>query len=478
VREPPVSQELCALGVRELGTLYRQRRLSPVEVVQATVARIRKVDSDVNAYCAVMEESAMLAARAAEAQLMAGIDLGPLHGVPTSIKDNIHVRGTRTTAGSKSLSGAPLEDADAAVVSRLRQAGAIVIGRVNCDEFATGNPEPGDLKLVQNPRKWGHRTGGSSSGSAAAVASGTSVLSIGTDTGGSVRHPASLCGVVGLRPTHGLVSMRGVIPFSEAMDVAGPLARSTADIGAGLIAMAGNEPDDPYSILAPQPKLWDGTLSGLRMGFPTNPMYRRGQSEVMVHLDIAKAALVDLGMTPKELDLPRAEETIDVSTTLMLPDLVESVMKHAPAGSVFGRDLSRRLQQAREVGISRYVRAQTARTELRQDWLRVFQAIDVLVLPANLAAAPRHEDQSIAIEGQETEFRIVTSGTNRAASLTGFPALTLPIGATSDGLPVGLQLVGRPLSEALLLAVGHALEGAVGNLPEAFGIDPVGVPRN
>ena len=246
------NSELCAMGVCDLARLYRERQLSPAEVVRATIDRIERLNPELNAYIAVLSDSAMAAARAAEAQLAAGIDLGPLHGVPVSVKDIIGVKGTRTTAASRVLIDAPLDAEDATVVRRLRAAGAIVVGKVNLHEFAFGDPDPdGPFGNVQNPRKVGHQSGGSSSGSGAATAGGLGVVSLGTDTGGSIRHPASACGVVGLKPTYGLVPVHGVVPLSAHLDHVGPLGRSVADVAAGLAAIAGPDPQDPYSVEAP-----------------------------------------------------------------------------------------------------------------------------------------------------------------------------------------------------------------------------------
>ncbi len=206
--------ELCSLGVAELGARYRGGSLSPVELTRAVLDRIERLNPDLNAFLVVTRDAAMAAAGAAEAQLRAGIDLGPLHGVPFSVKDIIDVVGLRTTAGSKVLLDGPVQEEDAPVVRRLRSAGAILIGKTNLHEFAYGAPDPeGPFGSVQNPRAIGRQSGSSSSGSAAAVAAGMGVFSVGTDTGGSVRHPASVCGVVGLKPTYGLVSLRGVVPL-------------------------------------------------------------------------------------------------------------------------------------------------------------------------------------------------------------------------------------------------------------------------
>ena len=227
--------ELCSLGVLDLAAAYRLGELSPVDAVQAHLNRCERLNPVLNAYLVLMRDSAMEAARAAEALFRAGTDLGLLQGVPVSVKDLIRVQGTRTTAGSRVLLEAPVDQSDAWVVRRLRAAGAIIIGKTNLHEFAIGDPDPkGPFGLVQNPRRIGCHPGSSSSGAGAAVAAGLGVVGIGTDTGGSVRIPASLCGAVGLKPTAGRISLEGIIPLSWTLDSVGPLARRVKDVAVAL----------------------------------------------------------------------------------------------------------------------------------------------------------------------------------------------------------------------------------------------------
>lgn len=473
----------CELGVNELGRLYRRGELSPVEATRAVLDRITRLNPELNAYLTVLEEQALAAARAAELQFGAGIDLGPLQGIPVSVKDNIRVKSARTTAASRVLLDAPIDECDAPVVRRLRAAGAVLVGKTNLHEFANGAPDPeGPFGNVQNPRRIGHHAGISSSGSGAAVAAGLGVVSLGTDTGGSIRHPASVCGVVGLKPTYGLVPTRGVIPVSVHLDVVGPLGRSVADVAAGLGAIAGHDPADPSSALV-APDDYVGALGrdvrGLRLGLPSNRCFHFGRPEALALLERARASLAGLGLAPTPVELPLAEETLrrteppyDITTLIFSVDLLASHERYSGREGLYGRHLRERLQVGREISATQYARAREKQAEIRRRWLGVFEHVDLLVLPANVAGAPPHGSSTIEVDGTEYPAPVVTAGFNRPASLTGFPALVLPVGETPEGLPVGMQLVGPPFGESRLLAVGHALESALGELVQRWGIEP------
>lgn len=471
------SSDLCVLGVRDLARLYRGRELSPVEVTRATIDRIERLNPDLNAYITVTGEAAMAAARAAEAQMAAGIDLGPLHGVPVSVKDIIRVKGTRTTAASRVLHDAPLDAEDATVVRRLRAGGAVVVGKVNLHEFAFGDPDPsGPFGNVQNPRRIGHQSGGSSSGSGAATAGGLGVVSLGTDTGGSIRHPASACGVVGVKPTYGLVPVRGVVPLSVHLDHVGPLGRSVADVAAGLAAIAGWDPDDPFSVQAPVGDYLAALrrdVRGLRVGVPTNGFFKFGLPVALDRIGNAYKALEDCGLVPIPLELPRVEEATELVRTLLIPiELWSYHERYRDRESLYGRNFRERSRLGREATALQYLRAKDAQAEMRRDWLALFERADVIALPSNVAGALPHGQNTIDIAGVSHPLRSVMSAYNPISNITGFPAMVVPVGETAEALPIGLQLIAAPQGEARLLAVGRALEEATGGLVAKWGIEP------
>lgn len=462
--------DLCALGAADLGQLYRARKLSPVEVTVATLERIERLNPVLNAFITVLSESALAAARVAEAQFGAGFELGPMQGIPVSVKDIVNVKGSSTTAASRVLQHAGPDDDDAEVVRRLRAAGAVLIGKVNLHEFAFGVPDSDSpFGVVQNPRRIGYMAGGSSSGSGAAVAAGLGVVSIGSDTGGSIRNPASVCGLVGLKPTHDLVSVRGVIPVSEQLDDIGPIGRSVADVAACLTAIADDDrsasPTNNY-VSALQHE-----VRGLRVGVPNNACFQFGQPGALALNAHAHQCMRDLGLILVPIILPRAEEVRDVWEVIARVDLWTYHARHRDQEELYGRSFRGRAQAGRETHAVDYAKALATKTDIRRQWLTVFDRVDLLVLPGNVAGAQRHGTETVEINGQEYTVTMAYSPHNRTANITGFPALVLPVG-DDDGLPIGIQLQAPPRREARLLAVAAALEQSLGNLPNRLGIEP------
>lgn len=460
----------------ELGRLYRTGDLSPVEATRAVLDRIERVDPDLNSYIEVYADRALASARTAEIQLRAGIDLGPLHGVPVSLKDLIRVKGFRTTAASRALMDAPTDLDDAGVTERLNAGGAVILGKMNLREFALGAPDADSpFGEVQNPRRIGYHPGGSSSGSGAAVAAGLGPISLGTDTGGSVRYPANLCGLVGLKPSSGLVSIRGVIPSSEQLDVVGPLARSVADAAATLDAISGYDPADPWSLPVPRDRYLAALgrdIRGLRVGVPTNDFYALGEREALALHAGARDRLRDLGLSLVPLPLPRPEEVAAVWDRIMSVDMAVTHAGYGFDDALYGRNLLERLEVGRKTRAVDYAKALAEKARFRREWLALFELVDLIALPGNSAAAAPHRVETLEIDGRTYPARALFAPSNRIANLTGFPALVLPAGETSERLPIGFQLLGSPFSEARLLAVGHALEAALGNLIVQWGIAP------
>lgn len=460
----------------ELGRLYRTGDLSPVEATRAVLDRIERVDPDLNSYIEVYADRALASARTAEIQLRAGIDLGPLHGVPVSLKDLIRVKGFRTTAASRALMDAPTDLEDAGVTERLNAGGAVILGKMNLREFALGAPDADSpFGEVQNPRRIGYHPGGSSSGSGAAVAAGLGPISLGTDTGGSVRYPANLCGLVGLKPSSGLVSIRGVIPSSEQLDVVGPLARSVADAAATLDAISGYDPADPWSLPVPRDRYLAALgrdIRGLRVGVPTNDFYALGEREALALHAGARDRLRDLGLSLVPLPLPRPEEVAAVWDRIMSVDMAVTHAGYGFDDALYGRNLLERLEVGRKTRAVDYAKALAEKARFRREWLALFELVDLIALPGNSAAAAPHRVETLEIDGRTYPARALFAPSNRIANLTGFPALVLPAGETSERLPIGFQLLGSPFSEARLLAVGHALEAALGNLIVQWGIAP------
>jgi aspartyl-tRNA(Asn)/glutamyl-tRNA(Gln) amidotransferase subunit A len=467
--------ELCAMGAVELQRRYRDRSLSPVEVTRATLERIERVNPELCAFISVDEQQATASAKIAEAQFAAGIELGPMQGVPFSLKDNIRARGARTTAGSRTLIDAPLDLEDSGVVKRLRASGAILLGKVNLAEYATGVPDADTpFGIVQNPRRIGYQPGASSSGSAAAIAAGLGVISLGTDTGGSIRYPAGLCGVVGLKPTYGLVSLSGVIFLSEQFDHVGPLARSVADAAACLDAIAGYDPDDPNSVVVPTESYYRAlgrTVSGLRVGVPTNPCYRFGLPDALAMHERARQQLFELGLIAVPLHLPRAEDVAHIWETITLADCAAYHDRLGMDATLYGRDFLERYRAGKEISALRYAQAMSDAAAIRRQWLALFDAVDIIALPGNAAGAPRHGVTTIEVDEVAYPVRQVCSPSNRIANLTGCPALQVPAGEDDNGMPIGVQLFAPPFREARLLAVGHALEAALDPSGRRWDID-------
>lgn len=453
---------MAFLSVEQAAHLLRRKKISPVELTEAALARIERYNPLLNAFLTVLAEPARRQARAAEREILRGRARGPLHGIPVALKDNFWTRGVRTTAGSKILAEfVPARDSE--VAARLRAAGAILLGKTNMHEFAYGitseNPHYGP---VRNPWDRERVSGGSSGGSAAAVAAGLCFASVGTDTGGSVRIPAALCGVTGLKPTFGLVSLAGTVPLAPSFDHAGPLARSVADVCLLLGALAG---DSPQGARRPDCRRLRAGRRPLRVGWPKHFYFERLDGEVRRLVESAAQRLAAaLGAEVREVPLPRLGDTVEAATNLIVAEASyyhESQGYYPARAAEYGEDVRGHLEWGHELRAVDYLRAAEKRREVEEDFRAAFERAEILVAPTSPIPAPRIGEGSVRIAGErETAVRAELLRLTRPANLTGLPALTIPCGFTSQGLPAGLQLLGPRGTEARLLSAARAYEDA------------------
>ena len=454
----PSSTDLHFLSLTEAARLIESRRLSPVDLVQAYLDRIEAVDGQLNAYLTVTAEQALAAAKRAEAEIAAGSYRGPMHGIPFALKDIYFTAGVRTTCHSRTREDY-VPDFDATSVAKLHQAGAVLLGKLATHEFAHGGPSF-DLPwpAARNPWKLEHATGGSSSGSGAAVAGGLIGATLGSDTGGSIRNPAAMCGLVGLKPTYGLVSRYGVYTNSFSYDHAGPMAWTVEDCALLLQAIAGHDPLDPASTTAPVPDfragLRDG-VKGLRIG-----VLRHLYEEDIVVAPAVKAALEQaydvlrgLGAVVEDARIRPAEDYHNVKITGAESELYavhEPVLRARAAD--FGRDFLGRALGALLISGPDYVQASRMRRQMMAEMAPLYERYDVLV-----TAGP-------GPAGRLDAWRTINfwRGHNITApfNCTGGPALVQCIGFTDDGLPLSMQVVGRPFADASVLRVAQAYEDA------------------
>jgi aspartyl-tRNA(Asn)/glutamyl-tRNA(Gln) amidotransferase subunit A len=454
---------LCYLSLAELAGLIRRRRVSPVEATRAVLARIAALDPQLVAYVTVLAEPALAAAARAEREIVRGRYRGPLHGVPVSLKDVIATRGVRTTNGSRATA-ARVPDEDATVAACLAAAGAVLIGKTTLYEFATGPPAEAPLGIARNPWDPARLTGGSSTGSAAALAAGLCHASVGTDTGGSIRIPASLCGIVGLKPTRGRVSRHGITPLSPTLDHAGPMARTVRDAALLLQVLAGHDPLDAASASCAVPSYTRSlgrSLDGLRVGVLGGHFERDVDPEVGLRVEAAVAALERLGARPHRTELTRVADAFGVYWAIMPP---EAVTCHAAIlrerAHLLGPGLLERLRPGHSVLATRYLEAQWMRGLIADEARRALDRASVLIAPTTPIPAPRFDELDRPPPGGGADIRTALSRFTTPFNVTGLPAISVPCGFTSAGLPVGLQIIGRPFDEATVLRVAHAYEQA------------------
>lgn len=443
-------------SILEVGQQMRSRALSPVELLKDCLARIEKLNPALNAFISVTADSALQQARQAETEIQRGEDRGPLHGVPLGLKDLLDTAGTRTTAAS-ALFKDRIPTQDAEVVRRLRIGGAVFLGKQNLHEFAYGGSSMiSYYGEVHNPWDPAHIAGGSSGGSAAAVAAGLGYGAIGTDTAGSIREPAAQCGVVGIKPTFGRVSARGVIPLSTSLDHIGPIARTVSDVAALLQAVAGFDPGDKNSADMPVPDyvatLKTGTMRA-RLGVPRKFFYDDLDAEVASAVEVALDLLKNLGCDIREIDL-------DVPTDRTL-QAAESYAYHrdfvAKSPELYQPETLRRIRSGENISEEKTEAARRDLAKARNEIQSVFSNLDFIVTPAVPIPAPPLAELKENPELLRPRELVLLRNT-RPFNVWGLPAISVPCGFTRAGLPVGLQIAGPPWSEAAVLSLAYAYE--------------------
>lgn len=454
-------------SIREAAGDIRSGLSTPTEMVVEALERIDEVDGEIHAFVTVLRELAMEEAEQAERELRTGLARSALHGIPIGIKDLIAVKDVRTTAGSEVLADyVSLEDA--AVVEQLRKAGAIVLGKTQLHEFAYGTFTP----QVRNPWEHEHIAGGSSGGSAAAVVAGMCLGAIGTDTGGSVRIPAACCGITGLKPTYGRVSCYGVIPLSWSLDHVGPMGRSAEDCALMFDAIAGYDPRDPNSVSGPASRAAAGllegpegrgpvSLQGLKLGVMSDAFVGPLDGAVRQAWQAAEFVLKEAGVATLEVDAPRP--TMEMYRTIQRP---EASLAHMQAGwlssrlEAYGESTREHLLQGQKIAAVDYLLAQHERRIFASAMRGLLQRVDALLLPTLPAPALGREQmgRDISVDGVTMNAGTALLSLTMPFNLAGLPALSFPGGFTEDGLPIGLQVVGKAFEEATVLRIAHAFQ--------------------
>jgi len=455
---PSSSGDIAMLNLSEASQQIQKRSLSPVELTRACLDRIERLNPELNAFITITAESALNEAKRAEAEIGEGKWRGPLHGIPVALKDLVETAGVRTTAASAVLKD-NIPATDAPVVQRLKQAGVVLLGKLNLHEFAYGGSAIiSHFGPVRNPWNPAHITGGSSSGSAAAVAAGLCYGAIGTDTAGSIRLPAAYCGIVGLKPSYGLVSVRGVIPLSWSHDHVGPMTRSVADAALMLQVIAAYDPDDIYSQKFPAvhyPAAMEEKVSSLRLGVPRNFFWQELDPEVEAAAQSAlnKLAKLTSGISDVSPAIP-----IDRSVFICEPFVYHQkyLGQHA---SEYHPETLRRIQAGTDVTAKEYIEGQRELQRLRRHILRVFEQVDLLITPASSILPPTIAELESAPEKlRPTELTMLRN--TRPFNVFGLPTISLPCGFSKSGLPIGLQISGAPGAEGMVLALAQAYEAA------------------
>ena len=456
--------DLAFCSIAELARRIRLRELSPVELTRAALERCERIEPKVNAFVLLLPEAALAAAREAEQEIGQGEHRGPLHGIPLGVKDLYWTRGVRTAAGSRILADFVPEE-DSTAVARLRQAGAIVLGKTNMVEFAYGplSSYHSEYGPTRNPWDLGRFPGSSSNGSGAAVAAGEVPGALGSDTGGSIRGPAAFCGVSGLKPTHGLVSLYGVIPLAASLDTCGPLARTAEDCAILLQAIAGHDPRDPASLQV-EPSDYvdqlDQPIRGLRLGIPRDYFFADVEPGIAEAVDAAAEVLADQGAEVLPLELPGMEHDAKLAYRIVQ---VEASAYHrrnlAERPDDYLPEVRAKLEEGMRILAVDYHEALEARQRIRQSFAAAFEQVDAVLTPSRDSTAPRMDESGELLD------RFPHQIAGRISALTPFnvaslPAISIPCGFDPQGLPIGLHIAAPPLADGLVLRLAHAYQQA------------------
>ena len=459
--------ELPFLSATDLADLFKSRQASPVEATQAYLDRIEQVDPALNSYITVTAERALEEARQAESEIAAGNHRGPLHGVPVAVKDQFCTDGVLTTGGSEILREY-VPDYDATVMAKLKDAGAVLLGKLNMSEFAMGDAFHHPYGRPLNPWDLSRNPGTSSSGSGAATAAFLCATSLGEDTAGSIRGPAAFCGLVGIRPTWGLVSRYGMLASTWSMDAAGPISRTVKDCAVTLGAIAGHDPNDGYTRNSPVPDYLEGIdagIQGLRIGVLSDRVNDEGvEPDVRDAVNAAVAHMGELGVEVEEISIPLIAVSAAISTTLIYTDATavhRKGLENHP--EKYDHNNRVRLLTGALIPAQAHHKASRLRQILRDQILEALERVDILILPtSSVQATPIPTEAGMAKNGKQ-EFLNMLGGRRTyttPSNLAGIPGLSINCGFTSDGLPVGLQMVGRPYDEATLFRAAYAYEQA------------------
>ncbi len=458
------SKEICELSISELSRLIQKKEASPLEIVEAYISRVNSLEPQLNSFITLVSDQAIESAKQAEKEIQAGRYLGPLHGIPFGLKDLYYVKGIRNTSGTKIFDGF-IPDYDSTITLRLKKAGGILLGKLNMHPLAYGaTGENEEYGHMHNPWNTALIAGGSSGGNGSAVASGQCPFAMGSDTGGSIRIPSALCGIVGFKPTYGRLSRYGMTPLAWSQDHPGPMTRTVEDCAMVMNAVAGYDPNDPTSTNLPPPdytQALKGEIKGLRLGVVKEFFEVPIESDVSDSFWKAIDQLAELGGIISEISWPLYHYGTAIASLIQMAEATayhrELIRKNGPQ---IYPPVRLRLETGIFISASDYIQTQRARTLFYHQSLNIFKNLDILVTPTVPVTAFPIGTTSLLVSNQKVNVISLLTQYTRPFNLNGFPAITVPCGFSKDQLPIGLQFVGRPFDEETVLRAAHAYEQA------------------